>query len=313
MGAVDYLSKPFAPSFLKAKVSVFVELYRKTALERKAKERMAMMAEELAKSNDELEQSAYTISLERKAKERMAMMAEELTKSNAELEQFAYIASHDLQEPLRKIKSFTELLAQRYQGKLDEKADEFMHYITDGAERMQRLINGLLSYSRITTQGQPLKSVDFNRLLDQTLSLIQMKINETRTVLTVDPLPTLKVDEIQIGQLFQNLILNAIKFKGEKPPRIHISAQPVSEDTPNVQRPNFGMWQFSVSDNGIGIPPEQSERVFRIFQRLHLRGQYPGEGMGLAICKKIVERHGGKIWIENKGPDKGSIFYFTLS
>ena len=288
LGAVDYLFKPIAPSFLKTKVSVFVELYQKKELEKKAAA--------LFEKNE----------LEKKANKHLALLAEELAKSNAELEQFAYIASHDLQEPLRKIKSFTELLSKRYQGKLDEKADEFIYYITDGAERMQRLISGLLTYSRITTQGNPLEPVDFNRLMQQVRNMIQMKIEETKTVLKVGNLPVLKVDAIQMGRVFQNFILNAIKFNVEKSPIIHVSAKQIEESQNKI-------WKFSIQDNGIGIDPVQSERIFRIFQRLHAKGQYPGEGMGLAICKKIVERHGGRIWVESDGQGKGTTFCFTLS
>ncbi len=273
LGAVDYLTKPIVPSFLKTKVSVFVELHRMRVLETQAKEKLAVMTKELARSNDELEQ-------------------------------FAYAASHDLQEPLRNIKGFAELLAKRYKGRLDDQADEFITFITEGADRMRNLITGLLAYSRITTQGKPLQAVDCNRLMEDTLNMIQKTQEDARAVITFDQLPTLKADAVQIKQLFQNLILNAIKFKGRNPPVIHITAEPSGE-------PSEKTWLFSFSDNGIGIDPDQTERIFRMFQRLHKREAYQGDGLGLTICKKIVERHGGRIWVESER-GKGSTFYVTL-
>ncbi len=276
LSAVDYLFKPIVPIILKTTVSVFVKLYRKN--------RQAEID-----------------------KERLTHLAEELKRSNAELEQFAYMASHDLQEPLRKIKSFTELFAKRYQGQIDEKADQYIYYITDGAHRMQKLISGLLAYSRIKTQWEPIKLYDFNVLVHNVLDAIQLRINETGTSITVDKLPLLKANPIQISQVFQNLILNAIKFAGRKPPSIHISAKGLGNVESRKAAPasstTFDKWQFSVSDNGIGIDPVYSERIFRIFQRLNLRSEYAGEGMRLAMCKKIVERHGGKIWVESDGPE----------
>ncbi|MDD4648681.1 MAG: response regulator [Desulfoplanes sp.] len=263
LGAVDYIFKPIEPSFLKTKVSVFVELHRR------------------------------------------AVEAKKLTQSNQELEQFAYIASHDLQEPLRKIRSFSELLAKRYKGQLDSDADDFIYYITDGVTRMQRLIEGLLTFSRVTTQGNPLIETNFNHLIKETLAMIDIKIKETGSKITVGPLPVLKVDPGQMMQVFQNLILNAIKFKGQDDPVIHIKAEKKS-----VQGQDG--WQFAVIDNGIGINLSQKDRIFKIFQRLHLRNEYPGEGMGLAISKKIIERHQGRIWIDSPGEGKGSTLLFFL-
>lgn len=224
----------------------------------------------------------------------------ELARSNADLQQFAYVASHDLQEPLRMVASYTQLLARRYKGKLDSDADEFIGYAVDGASRMQRLINDLLDYSRVTSQGKVFEWVDCNGVLEEVLSNLRVAVEESRAVVTHDPLPTVRADGRQLGQLFQNLISNAIKFCGEEPPNVHVSAE---------RRP--GEWRFSVRDHGIGVDPQYAERIFVIFQRLHNREEYPGTGIGLAICKKIVERHGGRIWVVSQ-PGQEATFYFTL-
>ena len=223
-----------------------------------------------------------------------------LERSNKELEQFAYVASHDLQEPLRMVASYTQLLSKRYKGKLDSDADDFINYAVDGANRMQMLINDLLDYSRVGTRGKNFVLTEFSSILDKTLRDLKKAVEESGAKVTIDPLPSLMVDGGQIGQLFQNLITNAIKFRGDAIPQIHISSEK-KEDK----------WIISVSDNGIGIAPEYSGRIFEIFQRLHSKEEYPGSGIGLAICKKIVERHGGKIWIESE-LKKGTIFYFTI-
>ncbi|MBX5490155.1 MAG: PAS domain S-box protein [Chloroflexi bacterium] len=240
---------------------------------------------------------------ERQLQETAAALAQqtaELTRSNAELQQFAYVASHDLQEPLRMVASYTQLLARRYRGKLDADAEEFIAFAVDGAQRMQRLINDLLAYSRVGTQGRPLEPVDCERVLERVLADLSAAIAERGALVTHDPLPVVRADPVQLGQVFQNLLSNAIKFHGAAPPRIHISATPEGD-----------RWRLAVRDHGIGIPPEYAERIFVIFQRLHAQHEYPGTGIGLAICKKIVERHGGRIWVES-APGQGATFYFTL-
>jgi PAS domain S-box-containing protein len=250
---------------------------------------------------------ARDITERKRAEEELKQTMAELARSNQELEQFAYIASHDLQEPLRMVASYVQLLARRYQGRLDADADEFITYAVDGATRMQALINDLLAYSRVGTRGKPFEPTDCEAVLDQALANLQMAIQDNDAVVTHDPLPTVMADATQLTQLFQNLIGNAIKFRGEQPPRVHISAHRQSA----IENRKSDEWAFSVRDNGIGIDPEYHERIFLIFQRLHTREEYPGTGIGLAVCKKIVERHGGRIWVESQ-PGKGSTFYFTI-
>ena len=241
--------------------------------------------------------------LERRVAERTAELAEqarELARSNADLQQFAYVASHDLQEPLRMVASFTQLLAKRYKDKLDGDAREFINYAVDGAIRMQALISDLLTYARVGTQGKVLAPTDADALLDRVLDGLKFTIGENGAVIARDTLPTVMADPQQLGQLFQNLVANAIKFRGEKPPRLKISSERNGSD-----------WKISIRDNGIGISQEHADRIFVIFQRLHTRNEYPGSGIGLAICKRIVERHGGRIWVE-PSPDGGSTFCFTI-
>ncbi len=238
---------------------------------------------------------------ERKRSEKaLARQTEELARSNEELERFAYVASHDLQEPLRMVVSYLQLLERRYQGQLDATANEFIGYAVDGASRMQTLIRDLLSYSRVGTRTQAFALTDSAAMVDKAIANLQMAIAESSAIITHDPLPEVMVDASQFAQLFQNLMGNAIKFHGEQPPQIHVSAERIADG-----------WQFSVRDNGIGIEPEYTERIFVIFQRLHRRADYPGTGIGLAICKKIVERHGGRLWIESE-LGQGSVFYFTI-
>jgi len=235
-----------------------------------------------------------------RAEDSLARRASELARSNAELEQFAYVASHDLQEPLRMVASYTQLLANRYKDKLDDDARDFIAFAVDGATRMQTLIGDLLNYSRVGTRGKPFQPVNCEAILERVLVSLKLAMSESGTTVSHDPLPAVIGDELQLGQLFQNLLANAIKFHGEGPPLIHISAER-----------NGNAWTFSIRDNGIGIAPEHTERIFLIFQRLHSRDEYPGTGIGLAVCKKIVERHGGRIWV-NSQPGNGATFLFTI-
>ncbi|WP_313943322.1 MULTISPECIES: PAS domain-containing protein [Calothrix] len=240
--------------------------------------------------------------------------AQELGRSNSELEQFAYIASHDLQEPLRMVTSYLQLLERRYKNQLDARADEFINYAVDGAQRMQTLINDLLNYSRVSTRAQPFKLVDCNTVLAKAIANLQIAIQESQATITAEPLPQVVADNSQLIQVFQNLLANAIKFRQEEPPQIYITAtRNTRESNPaNSHRHSLeAEWLFSFQDNGIGLESQYAEKIFVIFQRLHSRSKYPGTGIGLAICKKIVERHGGRIWMESK-PGKGSIFYFTI-
>ncbi len=224
----------------------------------------------------------------------------ELEHSNRELEQFAYVASHDLQEPLRMVSSYTELLERRYGDKLDDKAREFIGYAVDGAVRMQRLINDLLEFSRVSTRGKALQPVDVTRVLGTVRANLSVAIQDAGALVTNDALPTVMADETQLVQLLQNLIGNAIKFRGRERPHVHVGAQATATE-----------WVFAVRDNGIGIAPEYFERIFVIFQRLHARDEYPGTGIGLAVCRRILDRHGGRIWVESE-PGRGSTFYFAL-
>ncbi|WP_423600635.1 sensor histidine kinase [Roseateles sp. MS654] len=226
---------------------------------------------------------------------------DELRRSNAELEQFAYVASHDLQEPLRMVANYTELLAQRYAGQLDERADKYIHYASDGARRMQRLVADLLAYSRVGSQGKALVPVDAGEVLDAVTHGLQRLLRESGGSVEAGPLPRVMADEGQLHQLLQNLVSNAIKFRSAAPPQVRIEA-----------RRDGLRWRFSVSDNGIGIDMQYAQRVFQMFQRLHEQGRYEGSGIGLAIAKRIVERHGGTIWIDS-APGRGSTVSFTLA
>jgi PAS domain S-box-containing protein len=226
---------------------------------------------------------------------------EELQRSNSELEQFAYVASHDLQEPLRMVASYTQLVMRRYGDKLDKDAHEFMHYVVDGAARMKQLIEDLLAYSRVGTRHRDFKPIEVEVALKRALANLKAAIDESGAVVSWDHLPAVKADEVQVPQLFQNLIGNALKFRGAGVPRVHIEVR----ESPSE-------WQFTVRDNGIGIEPQYFERIFMLFQRLHTKGDYPGTGIGLAICKKVVERHGGRIWVESK-LGEGTAFHFTLA
>jgi signal transduction histidine kinase len=236
----------------------------------------------------------------RQSNQQLQQRAAELAEANTQLEQFAYVASHDLQEPLRMVTSYLQLVEKRYKDRLDADANEFIGYAVDGAARMKRMINDLLAYSRVSTRSRPLELTSCEDLLIQTLSNLEVAIMESSALITHDPLPTVKADSTQLMAVFQNLIGNAIKFHAEKQPRIHVSAERQGKE-----------WLFCVQDNGIGIAPEQTERVFAIFSRLHPAGKYPGSGIGLAICKKVVERHGGRIWFDSQ-PGEGTTFFFTI-
>jgi len=236
----------------------------------------------------------------KRAQQELSRKVEELARSNAELEQFAYVASHDLQEPLRMVASYTQLLSRRYRGRLDADADEFIGFAVDGATRMQTLIQDLLSYSRVTTRGQSLAMTDAEVACDDALKNLRQSITDAEGVVSVGPLPPVLADAMQLTQLFQNLIGNAIKYRDQRRPEIRIAARPEGDVT-----------VFSVEDNGIGIEPQYFERIFQMFQRLHTRKAYSGTGIGLALCRKIVERHGGRIWVESR-LGQGSTFLFTM-
>jgi PAS domain S-box-containing protein len=225
----------------------------------------------------------------------------DVARSNTELEQFAYVASHDLQEPLRMVASYLQLLQRRYQGQLDEDADTFIGFAVEGATRMQHLISDLLAYSRVGTRGVEFQDTDLEAVWREALANLELKITETGAVITQDPLPVVWGDSVQLGQLLQNLVSNALKFRRpDEPPRVHLQAATTDQG-----------WQLAVRDHGIGLDLGHAERIFVIFQRLHSRDEYPGTGIGLAICKRIAERHGGRIWVESR-PDEGATFSFTL-
>jgi signal transduction histidine kinase len=236
----------------------------------------------------------------KQAQKDLARKVEELARSNRDLEQFAYVASHDLQEPLRMVAAYTQLLAERYRGKLDADADKFIGYAVEGAVRMQTLILDLLAFSRVGHNGNGGKSSDCNRVMADAVLNLKAAIEESGVVINYEPLPMVAAEHAQLVQVFQNLIGNAIKFRGSEVLTISVSAQRKE-----------AQWVFSVADNGIGIGPEYHEVIFAIFQRLHARGEYAGNGVGLAICKKIVEHYGGRIWVESE-TGRGAKFYFTL-
>lgn len=241
------------------------------------------------------------ITVRQKAEENLQRKTEELERSNQDLEQFATIASHDLQEPLRTVGGFAQLVASRYKDKLDPAAVEYLGFMVDGVKQMQDLIRDLLGYSRIGREGRVPEPTDCNAIVDATLKNLTSALQEAGALVTRDPLPTVRADSSLLAQLFQNLIGNALKFHGDRPPKVHIAA-----------RKEATGWIFSVSDNGIGIKPEYFDKIFVIFERLHGREKYRGTGIGLAFCKKIVEQHGGRIWVESE-MGKGTTFYFTLA
>jgi len=231
----------------------------------------------------------------------LEQLVADLEESNERLEQFAYAASHDLQEPLRMVSSYLQLLEDRYGDAFDEDAEEFLEFAIDGAERMRRMIDGLLQYSRIETEGDPLELTDLDSLLDEVLKDLQLRIEETDADVTSDPLPRIKGDASQLRQVLQNLVDNAIEYSRDEPPCVHISAKKTGDE-----------WIISVHDEGIGIDPGDADRVFEVFNRLHSQEKHDGTGIGLALCKRIVERHGGDIWVDSE-PGEGATFSFTLS
>jgi PAS domain S-box-containing protein len=245
--------------------------------------------------------AARDITERRLVEERMRQQTEELERSNRELQEFADVASHDLQEPLQMVSNHVQLLSRRYRGRLDQDADEFIDFALEGTSRLKSLISDLLAYSKVSTSGRQFAPVEMARVISNVLETYQPIVAEYKGSITYDDLPTVSGDDEQMIQLLQNLIDNSIKFRSKEPPRIHVGARQLSE-----------RWLFFVRDNGIGIDPQYTERVFVIFQRLHSRDDYPGTGIGLAVCRKIIERHGGHIWVDSE-PGKGATFYFTLA
>ena len=242
---------------------------------------------------------SYDITDRKRAEQKLLARTEELTRSNAELEQFAYVASHDLQEPLRMVASYVQLIAQRYKGKLDADADDFIHFAVDGAVRMKQLINDLLLFSRAGRNGIS-AGVDLTKVVEHSLEVLKLAIDDAHAVVTYDPMPSVTGSESRLGEVIQNLVGNALKFRDGRPPTVHIGCERQGKN-----------WMFSVRDNGIGMAPEFHDRIFVMFQRLHGREEFSGTGIGLAVCKRVIEHHGGRIWVESR-PEQGSTFFFTL-
>jgi two-component system sensor histidine kinase/response regulator len=281
-GADDYLVKPFTARELLARVTTHVAMSR---LRRQAADR-----------ERELRQDAEA------ARERATVAMEALRRANSDLEQFAFSASHDLQEPLRMVATFSQLLQMKYAGKLDAQADTIIEHCVEGATRMGRMIRDLLEYTRAASISETLpERVSAEEMLEEALNNLRSSIEESNATVTHEPLPALQVEPVHLKQIFQNLVSNAIKYRGSQPPRIHIEA--IRED---------GVWKFSVRDNGIGIESRYMDQVFGLFKRLHSGSRYSGTGLGLAICKKLVERYHGRIWVESK-LGEGSTFFFTLA
>ena len=281
-------------------LAVFIALSIMVYATRKISQSTTFLEELVAARTGELRVANENIAARKQAELKLEIKAKELARSNAELEKFAYVASHDLQEPLRMVASFTQLLARRYKGKLDADADEFIGFAVDGANRMQQLIQDLLSYSRLTTKRKIRELTETRAACDNAVKNLRQAIEESGVTVTAGFLPVVLGDATQLLQLFQNLISNGIKYRNEHAPEIHVAAKADGND-----------WVFSVQDNGIGIEAQYFERIFQMFQRLHTRKEYPGTGMGLALCRKIVERHGGSIWVESQ-PGAGSTFRFTI-
>jgi len=311
VGAADYLFKPVVPEVLRSKVTVFIELSRKTellrrhaaVLERKNDELHALALErEVARAElHNANQRLLTLNQELAERaQRIARQAEDLVRSNAELEQFASVASHDLKEPLRTVASYTQLLADRYSDQLDAEAREYIQFAVNGVSRMQSLIEDLLTYSRVGAHPRPLVPVETDRVVAGVLANLHAIVTQGGAQIEFGALPVVMGDAGQLAQLFQNLISNALKFHRDSPPQVWINAQAQGSE-----------WLFSVRDAGIGLDMKYADRIFLVFQRLHQRSEYPGTGIGLAICKKIVEYHGGRIWVEST-PEKGATFWLTL-
>lgn len=322
VGAVDYLLKPLVPEILKSKVMIFIELYNKTRQIQKLNTELGRYVRELETTNQELKKENavrrraeqelryseeklrnLNSSLEQRVADRSALAedrARELARSNAELQQFVHVASHDLKEPLRMINSFVQLLQRQLENSLDANTREYIQYVVEGARRIQRLIDDLLSYTRLGARSLSPQPVELGEVVQEALSNLGLTINESGAAVTCDPMPQVEADRTHMVLLFQNLIGNALKFHGDKKTKVHVGA-----------KAEIDRWVFSVSDNGIGIEPQYFEKIFVVFQRLHAREEYPGTGIGLALCKKVVEQHGGKIWVESE-PGKGSAFYFTI-
>jgi signal transduction histidine kinase len=326
VGAVDYISKPFQFEEVLARIESHLTLRK---LQKQLKEQNVLLQEEinsrlavekiLYEKNQILQQEISSrraveialqeqnlllqqeISHRERAESALLKSNQELARSNAELEQFAYVASHDLQAPLATIASYAQLLEKRYKDQLDSQAHKFIGNIVQGCTRMQTLIDDLLEYSRVGRSQKPFQMIDCNQVIEQAIANLQGVISDTQAVITYSELPVVMGDISQLIQLFQNLIGNAIKYRKATSPAVCIA---VCKQENN--------WLFSISDNGIGIAQQHQERIFQIFQRLHTQKEYSGTGIGLAICQKIVERHGGSIWVESE-PDRGSIFHFTIT
>lgn len=281
-GGVDYITKPFEATEVLARVETHL--------------RLKTLQQHLEQKNQQL---ADEIRERRQAQQAAETANHKLARSNRELQHFAYAISHDLQEPLRMVSNYVGLLARRYQDRLDQDANDFIAYATDGAKRMAAMIDAVLQYSRVETQGQAFQSTAMEQALSDALANLQVRIQESGADITHTPLPLVMADPAQMTRLWQNLIGNALKFRGSAAPRIRVTAERREQE-----------WVFAVQDNGIGIAPDDYERVFSLFQRLHNPDDYPGTGIGLAVCKRIVTRHGGRIWVESSA--EGTGFYFSL-
>jgi len=280
-GAEDYLVKPFTARELLARVTTHLEMSR--------------LRRQTAERERDLRQDAEA------ARERATSAMEALRRANADLEQFAFSASHDLQEPLRMVATFSQLLQMKYGGKLDDQADIIIGHCVEGATRMGRMIRDLLEYTRAATISDGAHEiVDLNEALEAAVENLRASIEESQATVTHDSLPSVRAEQVHLQQIFQNLVSNAIKYRGREAPRVHVGA---------VRR--NGTWEFSVKDNGIGIEPRYQDQVFGLFKRLHSASRYSGTGLGLAICRKLVERYQGQIWVESK-PGEGATFFFTI-